>query len=118
MGLHTRFRGFNEGVRVVSEFTPETSILITILFDTTPPKIDSLNISPESWSARMRSLFEDPRMTQDIASHKGIKNGRLIHLIGSLNLNKFSVDYAAWGATAAWPKVSQELWMAVTQLLI
>ena len=50
-----------EGVKVVNEFTPETSILITIPFDMSPTKIDSLNISPESWSARMRSLFEDPR---------------------------------------------------------
>ena len=96
----------DEGVKVVSEFTPETSILITIPFDTTPPKIDSLNISPDIWSARMRSLFEDPRrMTQEhLPVIKGIKNGRLIHLIGSFEPNKFSVDYAAWGATAAWAK--------------
>ena len=66
-----------EGVKVVSEFTPETSILITIPFDISPTKIDSLDISPESWSVRMRSLFEDPRqLTQKhLPSLKGSKNG-------------------------------------------
>jgi NAD(P)-dependent dehydrogenase (short-subunit alcohol dehydrogenase family) len=95
-----------EGVKVVNEFTPETSILITIPFDMSPTKIDSLNISPESWSARMRSLFEDPRqITQKhLPSIKSGKKGRVIHLIGSFEPDKFSVDYAAWGATAAWSK--------------
>ena len=38
-------------VKVVSEFTPETNINYNG---------DSLKISPESWSARIEGLFEDP----------------------------------------------------------
>lgn len=95
-----------ESVKVVDECNPRTSILITIPSDMNQTKTDSLDISPSCWSARMRDLFESPRQItqQHLSSIKGRKNGRIIHLIGSFEPSKFSVDYAAWGATAAWAK--------------
>ena len=96
----------NEGVRIVDESTNETSILVTIPFDMHSAKIDSPDISTACWSERMENLFEKPRQItqQHWPSIKRSTSGRIIHFLGSFEPDKFSVDYAAWGATAAWAK--------------
>lgn len=95
-----------EGVRVVDEYMPQTSILVTVPFEIAPKKNDNLDISPECWSAKMTDLFEKPRQItqQHLSSIKRCKSGRIIHFVGSFEPDRFCVDYAAWGATAAWAK--------------
>ena len=96
----------DEGVTICSDTAEHCDILITV-----PKKINSghqtdITISNKKWHASMNELFEETReLTHKVVSKmQKQKSGRIIHVIGSHEPSTFNVEYAAWGALAAWAK--------------
>ena len=96
----------SEGVTICSDTAQRCDILITV-----PKKINSghqndITISNRRWRASMNELFEETReLTHKVVSRMQTqKSGRIIHVIGSHEPSTFNVEYAAWGALAAWAK--------------
>ncbi len=96
----------DEGATICSEAAEHCDIFITA-----PNKINSgyqhdITISDKKWQAAMNELFEETReLTHKILPKmQKQKSGRIIHVIGSHEPSTFNVEFAAWGALAAWAK--------------
>ena len=81
-------------------------IVVNASADIRDPLSTDLDASSETWCTDMELYFDETRKITHSALPFMIENefGRVVNVIGSFEPMHFNIEFAAWGAVAAWSK--------------